>query len=372
MDITWPIEPHTKAKHEILKYYLEAWFPIIATVYSRFLYIDGFAGPGEYNGGEDGSPIIALKVALEHKLREKFQRPGKELVFIFIEKDDGKYQNLLKNLNEIQLPSNFRVYPYHASFEEVFENVIAEIEKQNNRMAPSFVFIDPFGPTGFPMSLLNWLANQPSSETLITFQYQSLNQWFLKNPSKHNRLTELYGDERWHKALNILNPRQKERYLRESYEKGLEELGWKVRSFRMVNKHNQTQYYLFYTTQNWRGMLAMKVAMWKAAPEGEFGYSDLTDSRQLKLFLISRDEEYSKEIADQLYQTYKSRTVSKETLLRDEVAWHPTCVERHLTRALKILEYDNSPPKITEVQLLDNKKRRKGTYPKGCKIAFSP
>ena len=369
-NITWPIEPHTEAKHEILKYYLGAWFPILATVYSRFLYIDGFAGPGEYARGKDGSPIIALKVALEHRLREKFQRPGKELIFSFIEKDEAKYQNLLKRLNEIKLPGNFRVDPRHASFEEVFQTVIAEFRKQNKAKDPIFVFIDPFGPTGFPMSLLRGLAQQPSTETLINFQYQSLNQWFLKDPSKHTRLTELYGDERWRQALNIPNPQQKENYLRESYEVALKELRWKVRSFQMVNKHNQTQYYLFYTTSNWRGMLAMKRAMWKAAPEGDFEYSDLTDSQQLKLFSTSNDEEYSTELASQLHRTYSRQTVSKETLLKDAVAWHPTCVERHLTRALRILEYDSSPPKIVGVQLPYNTRRRKGTYPKECRITF--
>ena len=173
--ITWPIEPHTEAKHEILKYYLGAWFPIVATVYPRFLYIDGFAGPGEYEHGEDGSPIIALKVALEHRLRQKFQSPDKELIFIFIEKDKEKYQNLLNKLKVINLPSNFKVDPRHASFEDVFETIITEFEEKSKRLAPSFIFIDPFGPTGFPMTLFRWLAQQPSTETLINFQYQSLN-----------------------------------------------------------------------------------------------------------------------------------------------------------------------------------------------------
>ena len=53
---TWPIEPHTKAKHEILRRYWQAWLPIITKLGSRVLYIDGFAGPGRYEGGEDGSP----------------------------------------------------------------------------------------------------------------------------------------------------------------------------------------------------------------------------------------------------------------------------------------------------------------------------
>ena len=63
-EILWPIGPHTKAKHEILKKYLQRWFPILNKYYKRVAYIDGFCGPGRYEGGELGSPLIALKAAL--------------------------------------------------------------------------------------------------------------------------------------------------------------------------------------------------------------------------------------------------------------------------------------------------------------------
>jgi len=64
------------------------------------LYIDGFAGAGEYEAGEDGSPIIALKVARDHKLSAKLQRPGMELVFFFIEGDKARFENLEGKLAE--------------------------------------------------------------------------------------------------------------------------------------------------------------------------------------------------------------------------------------------------------------------------------
>jgi hypothetical protein len=49
------------------------------------LYIDGFAGPGEYQGKEPGSPVLALQVVTEHSLLPRLSRPGMELVFVFIE-----------------------------------------------------------------------------------------------------------------------------------------------------------------------------------------------------------------------------------------------------------------------------------------------
>ena len=36
----WEIEPHTLAKHEILRRYLGAWFPILATQNSKLIYFD--------------------------------------------------------------------------------------------------------------------------------------------------------------------------------------------------------------------------------------------------------------------------------------------------------------------------------------------
>lgn len=50
----WALEPHTQAKHLILRRYLEAWLPIMATHNGRIVFVDGFAGPGRYVGREEG------------------------------------------------------------------------------------------------------------------------------------------------------------------------------------------------------------------------------------------------------------------------------------------------------------------------------
>ena len=78
----WPLDPHTEAKHAILRRYLAAWFPILGKHHDRVVYFDGFAGPGRYSHGEDGSPVIALKVARDHS-----HPTWKEIIFIFVEED---------------------------------------------------------------------------------------------------------------------------------------------------------------------------------------------------------------------------------------------------------------------------------------------
>jgi len=364
---TWTIEPHTQAKHEILRYYLGAWFPILATTHRRLIYVDGFAGPGEYKGGEDGSPIIALKVANEHILKNKLHRSGMELVFYFIEKDKARHANLQKRIRVLNLPSNFKVFTDCSTFECTFGKIIKDIVEQGKRLAPCFIFVDPFGPTGFPMSLIKLIAEQKSSEVLITFNYQSLNQWFLQDALKHTHLDGLYGSHAWHKALSITIPEQREEYLRGSYQNALGGLGWKIRPFRMINKHNQTQYYLFFATSNYRGMLAMKQAMWRASPLGDFKYSDLTSPQQACLFEQIYDKEYSKQLAKHIFEIYKGQTVSKHTIIQEELAWHPICIHRHLTSALTQLEVDL---KIAKVEV-PNRERKGKSFPDDCVINFA-
>ncbi|MYH72240.1 MAG: three-Cys-motif partner protein TcmP, partial [Acidimicrobiia bacterium] len=64
-ETVWSIEPHTAAKHELLKHYLNAWFPILASRERRIMFLDGFAGPGIYSDGSPGSPVIALRTLLD-------------------------------------------------------------------------------------------------------------------------------------------------------------------------------------------------------------------------------------------------------------------------------------------------------------------
>src|SRR5215469_13110304 len=68
-DMLWAIEPHTSAKHDILRKYLDAWLPILGKFNQKTVYIDGFSGPGEYRDGEPGSPIIALEAASCHQAK---------------------------------------------------------------------------------------------------------------------------------------------------------------------------------------------------------------------------------------------------------------------------------------------------------------
>ena len=101
----WPLKPHTAKKHEILRRYFQAWLPILAHTNGRVLYTDGFAGPGEYSEGEDGSPLIVLKAARDHK-----HKLTSELYCLFVEAEEDRHEHLVGVLDRIT-PSKCEVVP---------------------------------------------------------------------------------------------------------------------------------------------------------------------------------------------------------------------------------------------------------------------
>jgi three-Cys-motif partner protein len=63
--ITWPREEHTKAKHKLLLAFFNKWVSIHSNTFAQrgglVRVYDGFAGPGVYDGGESGSPLILMR-----------------------------------------------------------------------------------------------------------------------------------------------------------------------------------------------------------------------------------------------------------------------------------------------------------------------
>ena len=124
----WPREPHTEGKHLVLRKYLDAWLPIMGSWNGRILFVDGFAGPGQYEGGEDRSPLIALNAIAEHNARKVIKA---EVVFVFIEKDPARAEHLTGLINSLRprLPPNVDVYvevgPFDLSMRSVLEGLTA-------------------------------------------------------------------------------------------------------------------------------------------------------------------------------------------------------------------------------------------------------
>src|SRR4030042_4510772 len=80
-------------KHKLISEYLKGWFPKLGSWCGKILYIDTHAGRGKHIGGQEGSPLVALKTFLEHTYKDKILSKC-EVKFIFIEWDESNVDQL--------------------------------------------------------------------------------------------------------------------------------------------------------------------------------------------------------------------------------------------------------------------------------------
>jgi three-Cys-motif partner protein len=118
--LLWKINNRTKAKHHIIKNYLDAWLPIMTKYNKRILYLDGFCGPGEYTGGEKGSPIIALETALNH-IYEPVRQAN--ISWVFIDEDKNSIEHLKSIINNMDIVDNYNIKLRVSTFAETVEEI---------------------------------------------------------------------------------------------------------------------------------------------------------------------------------------------------------------------------------------------------------
>jgi three-Cys-motif partner protein len=286
LETVWDLEPHTAKKHEILRRYFQAWLPVLAHTNGRVLYIDGFAGPGEYKKGEDGSPAIVLKAARDHR-----HKLTSELYCLFVEAKQDRYEHLRAVLAAITppVPGNIKFKPVHGTFNEHMLQMLNRAAEQKKRLAPTLAFIDPFGWAHTPFSTIASLMKHSKCEVLINFMYEEINR-FLSLPNHAATFDELFGTPDWRAAVKLSTPDARERAIHDLYLKQLKTIAKFVRSFQMINMGNRVDYFLFFATNNLLGLERMKESMWKVDPTGEFQFSDFTDvSTQFSLFAAAPD-----------------------------------------------------------------------------------
>ena len=360
------IQPHTLAKHHILKYYLDEWFPILGRRHHSLRYIDGFAGPGEYEGGQLGSPLIALHTVWAHSHFQEFSDMGKKVDFLFVEKNRDFFENLANKIYKNTWPGAISPVVRHGEFEEIVSRLIEDISGLDT-IPPTLAFIDPFGPAGFSMSLLERLASFPRMEVLINLNHNEFVRW-LPDRSKHITADRLFGGSRWRPALSLAG-RERSKFLVDEYEAALREVGWRGTNFEMVNSQNQTAYHLVFGTGNSKGLEAMKRAMRAASPTGEFRYTDRLDSRQQLIPGMDIAQEHAEQIAEDLFQKYEGHEIAYSHLVEEEIEWHGWRLESDLRKGLSFLE-NGEQQRISGVRTSDGRTRRKGDYPSDCLITF--
>ncbi len=362
----WEITPHTRAKHAILERYLGAWFPILSnqaamlqrqfgTIESRrILYIDGFAGPGIYKKGEPGSPVIALRAAVQHSQRFPFP-----VEMLFIEQRQDRYQKLCEVLRpELEstrsVPNVNSLEPIHGDCAEVLGALLDQHETRGIRFGPALAFLDQFGYGAVSMDLIRRILSFPQCEVFTYLDYKDMNRW-ITDASKSVAFDRAYGGGEWRRCVDLPESQRRSELLR-LYKRALRERGSAqyVAAFLMFDRHNMPLYWLLFCTNSLRGFEEMKKAMWHVDKKGSFKFSDQDNPQQLTLLDIAFSQDW---LANELRENLAGRTWSI-TQVKEYVLTETPC---YLFRsALKHLE--TGKEKYLSV-VKQPAGRKPGTYP---------
>lgn len=361
-EILWDLEDHSFGKHLVLKKYINAWFPILSKYNGRLLFIDGFAGPGEYKNGHVGSPVIALDAALHHRhagVREQ------EIVFFFIE-NDSKRLNHLKDLIASRypnLPSNFKVHFANSEFDEAMTDLLDVIAEQNKRLAPCFAMIDPFGVSDTPMSIVHRILENRQAEIYVSVMYEHINR-FLSSKEFEPHLNTLFGDNRWSEAKKIENRDERKEFLYRLYKSQLKASKANNAIHFELFRGNRHVYSIFFATQSWLGTDKMKNAIWNIAPSGDFVFRGMAQD-ELDLASPNFDP-----LIDIIVSEFQNIWVTPEQIAKfvgsDRTNYHSSQFKKN---ALRVLE---DKGQITVHPADIHRRKRKFTYPKGIRIMVSP
>lgn len=355
----WKLEPHTRGKHLVLKRYLDAWFPIMGSWNGRILFIDGFAGPGEYEDGEEGSPIIALKSLLEHRSKGMVTA---EVGFLFIEKDPDRAAHLEELVDNLRpIPANCKTRIVHAAFDQKLTQVLDQLDAQAKRLAPCFVMVDPFGVSDTPMDVIAGILRNPKSEVYVSFMYEFINRFKETSEFEHH-LDSLFGTGDWRDGIGILDQEKRKQFFYDLYERQLRRAGAKYVVHFEMYEGQRLVYAIFFGTHDLTGCNRMKEAIWKVAPFGDFAFKG-TRSGQLTLDLQLADFDYLKRALNEEFRGKGWITIKavEDFVASDKTDYYTSQIRKN---ALVPMEDAGA------MEIDPGTRKRKRTYPDGTKLRF--
>lgn len=269
-------EAHTRAKHQILQEYLKGWLPILGQGQdNRLLYFDGFAGCGELTGGHLGSPLVAIRTALQGSAALKVP-----LYVEMIEKNQDRCSHLQTVLNRetasLASISNRIIVepPVCDSCENAVQRLLDETLRTKSRLGPAFFFLDQYGYSGFSMDLVRRILANDKCEVFAYLNWQRMHP-YLTDPTKEETFTRALGGDEWRQVQPLRDQERVDRF-KSIYIDALQTRAKAkyVYDFAMRGPDHRLIYWLFFATNSLKGLEVMKKAMWKVDPSGAFEFSD--------------------------------------------------------------------------------------------------
>ncbi len=193
--------PWSKIKDEVLGNYMQPYLAKLNRKGPPILLIDGYAGPGTFEDGSRGSPLIVC---------EKGEKNAKgNYTAIFVNNKKKYHDRLKKELQERSLSAIAEAR--YGDTKQLLQELPKTLSDQS-----VFLYLDPFGPTGCDFALLEPFLKRNSrfsTEVMLTLNMPGMPRLAARHVNdnrsqedediKRNRLwlTRIFGGDYWKEIL---------------------------------------------------------------------------------------------------------------------------------------------------------------------------
>lgn len=267
----------SEVKARIIQKYFATWAKVVGPtakkVYGRMAYIDLYAGPGRYRDGAASTPLLVLENAIQDEMQRDM------LVTYFNDRDSNNTSTLKGEIAKLDGIATLKYQPT-VNCGEVDQDAAKFFVEQ--KLVPSFTFVDPFGYKGLSLQIVNGVIKDWGCDCVFFFNYNRINPG-ISNPAVEPHMNALFGKERADKlraALPQKSPTLREALILEELAQAIKEMGGNfVLPFRFKNEAGtRTSHSLIFVSKHFRGYDIMKGIMAKESSTQEQGVASFTYS----------------------------------------------------------------------------------------------
>lgn len=208
----------SEIKDQIISGYMKPYLAMVNTMRRPILLIDGFAGPGIYGDGSEGSPLHMCAAA------ERYARGNYAALFV---NRSAKYHT---TLSKVLLERGYTTaVPIHGRAEELLTRLPNALTNQT-----VLIYLDPFGLNGYDFSHLEPFLDRDhaaSTEIIVNVHMPIIHRLAARNTIRmsqspdrrvrayHTRLTRTLGGDYWKEVMwdESLTPSERDWSLIEKY-----------------------------------------------------------------------------------------------------------------------------------------------------------
>lgn len=256
----WRSDPHTLVKHLVYRHYLDCWMPKILQKFPTATIVDGFAGPGVYEDGPVGSPLLVAKTFLNHSSYARFN----SLRIVCLEQRPDRVDRLRAEIAALGPTPKLQMTvlaPGEFASQQPFLSQVAHGDRLNN--TPVLWLLDPFNIKSLPFHRVADCLSGRYDEAVVTFFTEEMHR-FCTREGFEQTLDEHFGSPHWRSATQERGEARRKDALVNAYRRSFETCrGVLTEQFGVQVRNTTPRYSLIFATHSEYGLKCWNPVKWK-------------------------------------------------------------------------------------------------------------